>query len=143
MATLQVTTIAKPAVFSGHAGAVLARRDSYTIAATLSAGDIIQFHKIPAGARILAVRVDTSLASQITVEFGDNQNASAYIASTSIGSTQTNATRSGYDKYVSVSDGAADKFVTMQAKINANASNIAAGTIALQTIYLIETLTSN
>jgi hypothetical protein len=109
---------------------VNAIRSTYTLAANLSAGDVIQMAKLPAGARVLGGNVSVNIPGQgatgITV--GDGGDADRYVLSATATSSLVNFNALTMDYSYSVSD-------TIDITIDTVASATAVGSISLAVWY--------
>jgi len=55
---------------------------TYSVAASMSSGDVIQMIKVPAGATVLDLKVSCHLAGQGSISVGDGVTTNRYIADT-------------------------------------------------------------
>lgn len=82
MATFTASAAQSDATAVYHVGGTISRVIRYSQSASLSAGDVIQMMKVPAGAIVTKVTIATShSAGATTVNIGDGNDASAYGAS--------------------------------------------------------------
>jgi hypothetical protein len=129
-----------------HAG-VNAVYSEYTITATLSASDLIQFCKIPDGARIVdMVLAFGALSDTGKICIGTRADHDRYIASASLNAAAAFRLNTGVTSVgdlIDISDGAATRYTMIEGRITDNAtsaSGTTAGVIRLCVQYQMDEL---
>lgn len=143
MATISATAARANQPYTPHEGSLLAlRHQTYVTTATLSDTDVIIFSqlKIPHGATIHRIRLwsDTPDGSGI-FQVGINGSAALFGSATYSATAQIDDLTTGLPYAVSVSDDAADRFVTMQLTQNgAQTSGTASVSVTLEVQYTMD-----
>lgn len=132
MATFTATAAAASASALYNANGTVSRVVQYSIAASFSAGDVVQMFKIPMGAVVSNVRFAINGHSGVlTVNVGDGNDVSAYAASSVLSGSATvvNAMPArGFGRSYSAED-------TIDIQVAAISAPVAAGTLFLAVEY--------
>lgn len=112
---------------------------TYTFATAPSAGDLVQLMKIPAGATITGVtldsdKIDTNASATLKFDVGDGTTAQKFIAASTIGQT-------GGVAYAGVAGTVGTSYTSdtwLYAKVNAAAATFASGTVRVCVEYTID-----
>lgn len=135
MATLQSpkATSGRPAQ-GIHAG-VNAIVADYSLTATLSAGDVIQAVKVPHGARVVDAWYNSSGIGTVALSLGDGVDPDRYCTSANAADVTVQRATAGLGHQYTVSDGANDRFDTVDLTVISAAAGAAAGHVRVCVVY--------